>query len=83
MLIVAIAVRFFNQIRIEAACWLFHTAEAMMMVLLRRHLDKQTNSAELRQIRAAAHLIRRFAIFVAFGRTAKPQYRKTLRDRHQ
>ena len=83
MLIVAIVVRFFNQIRIEAACWLFHTAEAMMMVLLRRHLDKQTNSAELRQIRAAAHLIRRFAIFVAFGRTAKPQYRKILRDRHQ
>jgi hypothetical protein len=76
MMIVAILVRTLNGIRIAAACWLFSAGEALMKLLLRLHLDQQARLADLVWIRKTANSLRRIAVFVAFGRTAKSHTRR-------
>jgi hypothetical protein len=48
----------------------------LMKLLLRLHLDQQARLADLVWIRKTANSLRRIAVFVAFGRTAKSHTRR-------
>jgi hypothetical protein len=76
VLIVPIIVQIGERARIALACWLFRAAEATMGLVLRLHLDRTTERADLIKLRSFSKSLRHLAIFLAFGRIEKARHER-------